>query len=1052
MKRRGKIGFVAAVLTAVVMFHAATALAANRYWVGGSGTWNGTNTAVWSATSGGAGGVSVPVGGDVVYLDRPGTTVTYANPTSPTPVLGGLTVDATGSGTTLSQSGGYSLSASYEYVGVSNTGVFTQTGGVNAVTNGLSVGLNSGSTGTYNLIGAGTLSAGYGYIGHNGTGTFTQTGGTNTVTNTLYVGTNPGSTGTYSLSGTGQLSASHEYIGFLSSTANAFNQTGGFNSVVSLNLGYNSGSNGTYSLSGTGQLSAGSESVGYYGTGTFTQTGGTSTLTGILYLGTYSGSTGSYSLSGTSQLSVGLAEYIGLNGAGIFAHTAGKHTVASEISVGHSGGSTGTYSLSGTGQLSARDEYIGYAGTGTLTHTGGTNTITSTVTSSLYLGLNSVGAGTYNLSGTGQLTAVNEYIGYSGTGTFTQSGGTNAVTNTLTIAANPGSSGTYNLQAGTLTAGVIQVNSGGTFNQTGGSLNTGAFNQTGGTVKGSLQNNGAFTYTSGTFEGRLVNYGMANFNANFVAGNGMENNTSLSVGAGRTITLNGAGLTNNGLISLAGGVLNGDGQIMNNNVMSGYGTIGGTGGFVNNGSFSLTDSLTVANTGPNANFGQIDLAGSGKWLKLDSGVTLANQGVINLNSSLINGPGLLDNSFGGVISGRGTIVSPFANSAGTLYVDNLTTITNSFSNSGLISLTAATSRISGGDITNTGTIQGSGTVGNSIANSGTIETRGGDLTLSGSSVTNNSAGVIIASAGTKLLASNGIATNAGKISFNGGILDNNNKTMTSSGLIAGYGSFRTGGLTNSGTITLTGGPTTVYGDITNQATGKVQIAYNPAVIMGNVTNHGTVKITETTVTWAGNYTESGTYISDPAVNVITGDAVINANGNWIGGVGDEWRISGNFMNNSTQNMTWDTRSAAISLTGNVNHTFYLAGTDKGAEMTGYSNNFAWGTLAIEGGGSITLSADGTTGYAQYAGSILGLSFDSTGQVITNISEAAGSMLNVYYLASAADNAYLHSLTYNLTNGGHLIPVFASSVPIPPSAWLLAAGLAGLIGIRRRLTR
>jgi hypothetical protein len=42
---------------------------ANRYWVGGSGTWNAVNTANWSATSGGAGGASVPTAADTAFLD-----------------------------------------------------------------------------------------------------------------------------------------------------------------------------------------------------------------------------------------------------------------------------------------------------------------------------------------------------------------------------------------------------------------------------------------------------------------------------------------------------------------------------------------------------------------------------------------------------------------------------------------------------------------------------------------------------------------------------------------------------------------------------------------------------------------------------------------------------------------------------------------------------------------------------------------------------------------------------------------------------------------------
>jgi hypothetical protein len=42
---------------------------ADRYWVGGSGNWNSTNTGNWSATSGGSSGASAPVSGDDVFFD-----------------------------------------------------------------------------------------------------------------------------------------------------------------------------------------------------------------------------------------------------------------------------------------------------------------------------------------------------------------------------------------------------------------------------------------------------------------------------------------------------------------------------------------------------------------------------------------------------------------------------------------------------------------------------------------------------------------------------------------------------------------------------------------------------------------------------------------------------------------------------------------------------------------------------------------------------------------------------------------------------------------------
>lgn len=42
---------------------------ANRFWVGGVGTWDSSTTTNWAATSNGAGGQSVPVAGDAVTFD-----------------------------------------------------------------------------------------------------------------------------------------------------------------------------------------------------------------------------------------------------------------------------------------------------------------------------------------------------------------------------------------------------------------------------------------------------------------------------------------------------------------------------------------------------------------------------------------------------------------------------------------------------------------------------------------------------------------------------------------------------------------------------------------------------------------------------------------------------------------------------------------------------------------------------------------------------------------------------------------------------------------------
>lgn len=56
---------------------------ADRYWVGGTGPWNATSTANWSATSGGASGASAPTAADnVIFNSASGATSYVVTPTS----------------------------------------------------------------------------------------------------------------------------------------------------------------------------------------------------------------------------------------------------------------------------------------------------------------------------------------------------------------------------------------------------------------------------------------------------------------------------------------------------------------------------------------------------------------------------------------------------------------------------------------------------------------------------------------------------------------------------------------------------------------------------------------------------------------------------------------------------------------------------------------------------------------------------------------------------------------------------------------------------------
>ena len=116
---------------------------------------------------------------------------------------------------------------------------------------------------------------------------------------------------------------------------------------------------------------------------------------------------------------------------------------------------------------------MGNSGTGTFSQSAGTNSGSY----GFYLGNNAGAQGTYNLSGTSTLLSSNyEYVGNSGTGTLNQSGGTNSLSNLYLL--NPGSSGTYNQSAGKLSASNNYI----------GNSGTGLFAQSGGTnsISGTL--------------------------------------------------------------------------------------------------------------------------------------------------------------------------------------------------------------------------------------------------------------------------------------------------------------------------------------------------------------------------------------------------------------------------------------------------------------------------------------------------------------------------------------------------------------------------------------
>jgi hypothetical protein len=144
------------------------------------------------------------------------------------------------------------------------------------------------------------------------------------------------------------------------------------------------------------------------------------------------------------------------------------------LDVGNTGGGTDTLSQASATTLSTQGEYIGLgSGNGVYTQTAGTNAITG-LGGPMQIAAVANSTGIYNLSGTSTLSLSGPNtvleVGYNGTGTFNQGGGTNSGNVQLVVGDDSTGVGTYILSGGTLTGYTEDIGSSGagTINQSGG--------------------------------------------------------------------------------------------------------------------------------------------------------------------------------------------------------------------------------------------------------------------------------------------------------------------------------------------------------------------------------------------------------------------------------------------------------------------------------------------------------------------------------------------------------------------------------------------------------
>jgi hypothetical protein len=722
------------------------------------------------------------------------------------------------------------------YVSGDSTGTFKQSAGT-FTANYLNVGLEGGGTGSYTLTG-GTVTAGYLNVGGiDAQGTFTQSGSSAVqVGANLYVNDDGSSTtagGSYTLSG-GTLTVDGDaYIGNASGgtpgTGGAFTQTGGQvtldTATSSLIIGNQAGDTGSYDLSSGILTVGGSTTVGEGGAGTFTQSGdATNNIDGTLTLGDQGGSKGLYTLTGgtlttgiTGGSSIGDV-VIGNYGTGELDNSGGVQTSDSieGFTLGWAG--TGTYRLTGTGSLIvANNENIGGFGTGVFVQGDGNGTTSNTVSGSLYMSGGYGGsASSYTLTDGTLTVAGSEIVGFAAQGSFTQSGGTNAVSGDLTLGLLSNSADPTQFGAGTYTLGgtgalsvggdLILGSAAGTtgaFNYDTAAGDAGSITSLGGTLVVGDAGTGTFTQGGGTLD---------------LSGSGGGLDVGRSAGGVGTYDQTGGTLIDSAIIGDAGtGTYTNNGAI---HTVNGYLALGAQA--TGDGTYDLENGgqLTVGSAAATG-FADIGELGTGRFTQdgaasgttiygaLDVGRFAGGTGTVNLDAGSLT----VADGFA-VVGDSGT---GFFNQGG---ASTLTV------GSGGLAIGRGESNAGGAPITGTGTYTLSGsaslTVTGGIAlgvlagNTGTFNQTGGSVIADNEIIGDGGIGQWNQNAGTNTV-SGGIyigLTNTGTYALAGGSVTAGSIAVDAQGSITGFGTIGGGAITDDGSISASTGDLSVNNDLT----------------------------------------------------------------------------------------------------------------------------------------------------------------------------------------------------------------------------------------------
>jgi hypothetical protein len=682
--QRGEIARKLIVINFLLAFMFVQLQAANRYSVA-TGNWNATST--WSATSGGAPGASVPIAGDVVYIEGGRTvTVNIASACATVNIASGSTLAVGGFNFTVSSATNISGTLSATNVtGTKSLGAVTFTGGTfnNTSTNNpfsiTSLTLSnstisgtrtaifniSGTTiltnGTTNTIGNITMNV-TGLTTVNGTAIFNNTGGTKTFNGGLTV-----SNGTLNFSAGETINLSDLTLAgaTITSTTPAtifgrFLATGNLAVTIGTTNTLNPAQltiNGTTTIDGTLNVNStigtktfvGLVTIGSNGNWNNTVNEAYTIRGGITNNGTFTAGNGNYTLNTTATQT--------FNGTISLATL----TINTPTNLTNNGTLTVSTGLAGTGRLTQGvNTTLRIADSGTFSLANlvanasgntveyyfmGNQTVRTGGTTTAYHHLILSGSGTKTITG---LTTVN--------GNFTTTTSSSLLTTTggnLTIAGN------LDIGAGTtVTVGAFNLTVTGTTTVSGIHAHT--------STTGTKTHNGDVTINPGGSWTNAANEGFT-FNGNF------QNNGTLTAGTGATAIYNFAGSnkTLSGTSGIAIPYTTVNGTYTNQTTttvataLSGTGTltqadnvtlnIGGTSGISNLMATAMGNTVNytgVAQTVKNTNYNHLELSGSNIKTMPASSISIAGNFTTAGTAIANSGAGYI---FGGNITlGAGT--------------------------------------------------------------------------------------------------------------------------------------------------------------------------------------------------------------------------------------------------------------------------------------------------------------------------------------------------------------------------------------------------------------